>query len=450
MNNENKDPFFDAFANADISDIDFDTFNVHSDLIGTDRIHEAKPYNESEIFEISDEYYKTKGILAWSNKASKIIPHKIGTNYQSALAFAKLIKANLKNYSWNERVNILECGAGSGRFSRHLLYAFRELDIASKCCLLISDYSKTNLAEISASGILDEFEEDSDYKIVEFDIVSDNRATTLAGKRFNFSNLGAVFMHYVLDALPLTILRNQADKIEELYLTIHRRKDQVYDVIENDFLQARLDLHEEWRPYEFKQQSEPERYYKEHLLQYYKHSKSDIYYCYSALRAIDNLNRLLDDRAFILSSDILPNQNRRYVIVGNSVAHEIDNDFILDYQKQQGNYGTVINEPDKNLGRLLISKSEKVFETLEPVMQEVYVFDNQITKYLQMEKALEHLIKGNDANSLLMLLREFTKLAPYCSSTYRFWSEYYRMIKKANYSMEALAKAKTMDYWQDL
>lgn len=450
MDQNNDDQFFDALVNADMNDIDIESFNVHSDMIGLDKIHEAKPYNESEIFAISDEYYKTKGIMAWSNRAAKIVPHKVGTNYQSALAFAHLVKANIKNYSLNESINILECGAGSGRFSHHLLQAFRELDLLGKCCLLITDYSKHNLQEIKESSILEEFEEGDDYKLIEFDIVNSSRGINLEDKRFNLNNIAAVFLHYVLDALPLTILRNNADHQEELYLTAHRRKDQNYDLLENDFFQARLQLQESWQPYDWSRQTEPEAYYQEYLREFYKHTKNDIYYCYSALRAIDNINRLLDDRAFILSSDILACHDKRYVVVGNSVAHKIDSEFILAWQKQRGNYGCIINEQDINLSRLLITKSPNVLEDVRPVFEEHYLLENNITKYLEMEKALEHLIKGNDPESLLVLLRQFTKLAPYCATTYKFWSEYYKMIKQDNYAMEALVKATSLDFWGDI
>ncbi|MDA0772112.1 MAG: SAM-dependent methyltransferase [Cyanobacteria bacterium] len=450
MDQKNDDQFFDALVNADMNDIDIESFNAHSDMIGLDKIHEAKPYDESEIFAISDEYYKTKGIMAWSNRAAKIVPHKVGTNYQAALAFAHLVKANIKNYSSKERINILECGAGSGRFSRQLLHAFQALGLQGKCRLLITDYSKRNLEEIRDSSMLDEFEEGDDYKLIEFDIVNSSRGTNLDDKRFNLNNVGAVFLHYVLDALPLTVLRNKADQQEELYLTTYRRKDQAYDLLENDFFQARLQLNESWQPYDWSIQTEPERYYHEHLQEFYKHSKEEFYYCYSALRAIDNINRLLDDRAFILSSDILACRDKRYVVVGNSVAHAIDSEFILALQKQQGNFGCIINEPDKNLSRLLITKSPNVLDDVRPVFEEHYLLENNITKYLEIEKALDHLIKGNDPESLLVLLRQFTKLAPHCATTYKFWSEYYKMIKKDNYAMEALAKATCLDFWGDI
>ncbi|MDD9897457.1 MAG: SAM-dependent methyltransferase [Candidatus Melainabacteria bacterium] len=442
--------FPENFSTSDMSDIDLDSLTAHSDMTGLDSIHEAKPYNESEIFAISHEYYQNKGIKAWSNQAGKIIPHKVGTNYQAALGFARLVKANLKNYSWNEKLNILECGAGSGRFSRHLLHAFKELEIANKCTLLITDYSKQNLDDIAQSSMLAEFEEDEDYRLVEFDIVEASRGTTLAGKRFNFGNIAAVYLHYVLDSLPLTILRNQGDKQEELNLSISRRRDQRYDVLENDFFQARLEINESWQDYKWQEQSEPERYYQEHFQQYYQHKKEDLNYPYQAMRAVDNLNRMLDDRAFLLSSDLLDAHGRRYAIVGNSVLHPLDSKFILDYQIQEGNFGEVLIEESKNLSRMLLSKSKNVIEDLLPVFHDLHIHDNHLTKYLQMEKALRHLVEGNDPNSLLMLLREFTKLAPYCSSTYRFWSEYYKMIGKENYAMEALEKAKLNDYWADL
>ncbi len=408
---------------------------------GYEALHDFKPYNESIIWEISDQYYRNKGVMAWSNKAPKIIPHKIGTNYQSAMALAKLVQVDL-DYSNATRVNVLECGAGSGRFSRHFLLAARELGILDRVTLLITDYSKHSLDEIRSKGILAEFQEGQDYKLLVLDIINGT---------LDLNNIRAIFLHYVLDALPMTILRrSQQGTLEELYLSTTKREDQEADVLENDFLQARLKHKEEWRPYDWHQQSIAEKYYKPYFLEYYANSKKEIFYSYAALQACDNLMRLLDKDGFLLSVDIIPNRERnfRFAVVGNSIAHEVDNDFLLNYSKQRGCFG-MVQDDTKNISRLLMTKDPELLTKLNPIYNQLFIEDNLIIKYLELEKQADE-FNGANFDELKLILEELVKLAPHYAFTYELWARYYKLINDDFASQEVLKKAKSIDYWGDL
>jgi hypothetical protein len=406
-------------------------------------LDDFKPYNESIIWQISDQYYRSKGIMAWSNKAPKIIPHKIGTNYQSAIALVKLVQANLKLYPSITKIDVLECGAGSGRFSRHFLLAARELGILDRVTLLVTDYSKNSLEEIRSRGILQEFKEGEDYKLLVLDIVSDSLAFE--------NNIRAIFLHYVLDALPMTILRwSEQAALEELYLSTSKRDDQLDDVLGNDFLQARLEHTEKWQPYDWQQQSEAEKLYKSDLLEYYHNSKKEIFYSYAALQACDNLMRLLDKDGFLLSVDIIPNRERsfRFAVVGNSIAHEVDNGFLLNHLEKQTYLGMLQNDT-KNISRLLVTKNPGQLAALKPTYNELFIENNLILKYLELEKQADE-FTGTDTNELKLILEELTKLAPHNAFTYELWARYYKNIGDDSSYQEALKKAKAIDYWGDL
>lgn len=410
-----------------------------------------KPYNESVIWQISDKYYRTKGVMAWSNKAPKIIPHKIGTNYQSAMALAKLLQANLEQHPARERVKVLECGAGSGRFSRNFLLAVRELGIADKVTLLITDYSKNNLEEIQSRGILEGFREGIEYELLVFNIIDDSKASDLQGIIYVLDNIRIIFLHYVLDALPMTILKHsELGGLEELYLSTTKRSDQSEDVLENDFLQARLEHEEQWLSYDWMQQSAMEKEFQGYLLSYYAEFNKEIFYSYAALKACDNLMHLLDKDGFLLSVDIVPNRDRsfRFAVVGNSIAHEVDNDFLLHYLKARGFHGFMQNDT-KNISRLIVAKNPELLSGLKSVYDDVFVLNNVILRYIELEKQADE-FTGDQLAELKLILDELLELSPFNALTYELWSRYYKAIGDEDACNEALKKATGIDFWGDL
>lgn len=417
--------------------------NLEEDLskFGTDSkklVQDFVPYNESIIWDWSDKYYNSKGIMAWSNNASKIIPHKIGTNYQSALAFAKLVEANLKEFPSDEKIKVLEMGAGSGRFSRHFLLALEELGLQEQVQLVISDYSQFNLDSIKSAEILKQFEEGKDYI---FELVDITKLDDL--KRIKSR---AAFMHYVLDALPLTIVRNN-DKIEELFISSSIRKEQELDVLENDFLQSRLEHEDDWRDYE--PGSELEKKYWSFFSDYHKKSvNQELYFSYAALGAVENILSALDENGFLLNIDILPGNERRYIVVGNSIAHEVDNYLLESFVK--ANAGQAFVKDDRSISRLLVTKKLGVLNALTEKFAEVFEKENLVREYIELEKEIEKELEVDFVDDLEKKLKRLTELAPYYAFTYELWARYYKAKGNDKKFQEALKKAEEIDFWNDL
>jgi len=443
-------------------------------------IQDFVPYNESIIWDLSDQYYNSKGIMAWSNNAPKIIPHKIGTNYQSALAFAKLVKTNLEEFPSSEKITVLEIGAGSGRFSMHFLLAAKELGILEKVELVISDYSQFNLDSIKSAKILDAFIEGEDYQFRLIDITKKEdffSNQSLSGKSYmrglrndeersllvvnersrnerneadevlrTGSKPRAVFMHYVLDALPLTIIRKN-EKIEELFISSSIRKEQELDVLSNDFLQSRIEHEDDWR--EYKPESVLEKKYWDFFSDY--HSKSynqELYYSYTALEAMSNLLYSLDENGFLLNIDILPGNERRYIVVGNSIAHEVDNCLLESFVKT--NAGEALVNDDRSISRLLVTKSKKILDEMIPKFREVFEKENLVRDYIELEKEIEKELEIDFVEGLERKLKRLTELAPYYAFTYELWARYYKELGDDDKFQEALKKAEALDFWKDL
>lgn len=410
-------------------------------------IQDFVPYNESVIWDLSHQYYNSKGIMAWSNNASKIIPHKIGTNYQSALAFAKLVKENLEKFPSDEKIKVLELGAGSGRFSRHFLLAAKELELQDKVLLVISDYSQFNLDSIKSAKILDEFKEGEDYEFRLVDITKQEDLLKVKPR--------AAFMHYVLDALPLTVIRKN-ENTEELFISSSIRKEQELDVLNNDFLQSRIEHEDDW--HEYKPESELEKKYWSFFSEYYSNSfNQELYYSYTALDAMKNILTSLEENGFLLNIDILPGNERRYIVVGNSIAHEVDNYLLESFVKH--NNGEAFVKDDRSISRLVVTKNAAVLNGLSDKFTEVFVKENLVREYIELEKEIEKELddviaskvwQSKQAEKLKLKLERLLKLAPNYAFTYELWSRYYKEIGDDDKFQESLKKAEKLDFWKDL
>lgn len=408
-----------------------------------ERLHGYSPYNESVPWQISEQYYQSKGIMAWSNNASKIIPHKIGTNYQSALSLASLVKTYLEQYLPNNRVAILECGAGSGRFSRNFLLAAKTLEIIDRITLIVSDYSPRNLEEIAKHKILDDFKEGLEYQFKVLDIVNDIPKE---------ENIIAIFLHYVLDALPLTILRKkETGEYEELYVSVSKRKDQIYDLIKNDFLQSRLVVEDQWQDYDWTSQSQLEQEFKEVFCEFHRNitKPKEIYYSYGALKALRNLLGVLGDRGFLLSTDIISGNKLRYVVVGNSIAHEVDNDFLLYCLQSQG-YSGLVQNAQRKTSRLFVCKDQRSFDFYASTYDRIFNKDDFIIRYLELENSIEESLEHGVTDGVLEQLDELTKVSPHDAFTYKLYSKYYKLLGNEIESKVFIDKARSIDFWNDI
>jgi hypothetical protein len=386
-------------------------------------LEESKPYKDSIVWNYSNDFYQKKGILAWSETAQKPVPHRIGTNYQNAFKLACLLKEQIDD----RKVKVLECGAGSAKFAKNFLYALKELEITNQVKLIISDFSKKNIDEIRASKLLEPFVENEHYELMLLDIT---KAEQLNDNSYEF-----IFLHYVLDALKLSILKKERGIFHELHVKTFLRQNHEADIFKNPFLLARIEFEDSYKSLSPSLNKKILDFYKSYYSD--KADTDEIQFIDSAILSLEKLLPKLTKTGFLLSCDIDIGGDKRYVAVGNSLAHPIDSKLLQTYFKD---YNSFVLK-DRVLSRIVFSKAD--LTKLKDNFSELYEKDKSIHRLIELE---DELAKKLDRKKL----EELSMLAPYSAKTYQYWAMFYKANQDYTQAKLLEAKAKSMDFWQDI
>lgn len=413
-------------------------------------IQDWTPYNESVIWDIANHYYKNKGIAAFSNDNNRSVPHDINTNFQNALSIAKLVKAAIDTQPMIEKFQVLECGAGSGLFSRQFLFALRELGIDKRVKLLVSDYSVSNISDIKSFGILNEFTEGENYELLEYNVLDKSPARKLDGSDFQFKELVSGIFNYVLDALPVTVLRKHFNPkkgdFEELFLKVKNENAINYDILGNQDLMTNLAKDKKWVNYEIEKETEAEKKFYEVFKKFHSEASRDIFipYPHGPIQACENILNNLAPYGFIFSGDIPPRMTHFCQIVGNALAHEVDNEMICTYLQEAGFVPKFQN--DDTISRMIVAKKPEILTALDPVFKDVFVENNMVNRYADLRDALIKFEHKESADVMKYVLEEFEKIAG--SSVYVgiFRGNYYGSLGDKEKAAEAYKEAAKIDF----
>ncbi len=114
-------------------------------------LESSVPFGDSMIWQLNRDYYQQRGIEAWSKDG---LPHHLTSNAKIGLIYAEIILGLLKDLAaknqTNEKVYVLELGAGHGRLAFHILRSL-ELLISNESialpsyCYVLSDIAEKNL-----------------------------------------------------------------------------------------------------------------------------------------------------------------------------------------------------------------------------------------------------------------------------------------------------------------
>jgi hypothetical protein len=193
----------------------------------------------------------------------------------------------------------------------------------------------------------------------------------------------------VLDALPLTVLsRTTKNTYEELNLKVQESHTSIHDVLNNPNLMTDLIKDERWLAYQAQSQSTLEAKYFNDFQEFYQNANSQRYipYPYTAIYACEQLLECLDDYGFIFSCDIPPLESSYCQIVGNALAHEIDNEFLAEHFSKN-NINTKV-EIDDMVSRLILAKNPSTIPSIEPCFQEHYITNNLVHRYIDLREVL--------------------------------------------------------------
>ncbi len=201
----------------------------------TYEIEAKKPFSESLIWQLNRDYYQNEGIEAWSEGT---VPHHLTSNSLVGRTYAELIFAFLKDLSrkgqTQEKVYILELGAGHGRFAFHILKHLERLTMQlglnlPSYCYVLSDIVEDNLQFFDKHPQFQPYFDKGILDIAYFDAIESNqillRRSNLMISSKELTQPLLVIANYFFDSIPKDLFLVKDKEISECLLTLQIKED---------------------------------------------------------------------------------------------------------------------------------------------------------------------------------------------------------------------------------
>ena len=154
------------------------------------------------------------------------VPYVVNNSGWAAASAATVLFANCRESgNLDETIRVLELGAGLGLFARQFLDTFRELciehgrDYYERLVYHVTDFSEKTVARWRDDEV---FVDHGDRVVLaRCDAMTPAALTDLEGRSFTLSRLQAVFANYLLDSLPVAVIRQHNGAPEQLCVRTH-------------------------------------------------------------------------------------------------------------------------------------------------------------------------------------------------------------------------------------
>jgi len=203
-------------------------------------LEEYRPLAESLVWELGQEYWLQCGSQAFIGDSDRV-PFVVNNDGNLSMHAAELLFTSLQTAEeagdMEEDILVLELGIGVCLFARYFLDWFRHLcDVAGKdyydrLCYVAADRSPRMLSDACLHGIFRDHPGRYRLRIADAvqpgrTLLADHDIGRLAPRPFR-----AVFLNYVLDCLPATVLKMHDEQLHQLYA------------------QTSVAAHDRWRPF---------------------------------------------------------------------------------------------------------------------------------------------------------------------------------------------------------
>jgi tetratricopeptide (TPR) repeat protein len=267
-------------------------------------------FSEAPIWNIQREYYEEEGLKAWNNDQ---VPQYITCNPMIGTAYAEMIfgflqdRANKGHVS--ESVQIVELGAGAGRFAFHVLHELCKLiDYAGiklpSFRYIMTDLAMNNVVAWQKHPAMQSFIARGMLDFARFDAVHDtDLKLAVSGETISQGDLKqplVIVANYFFDGIPQELLYVGEGKIYETDVSVEYPEHR--EGLKPSELLHKISLSYEHRPApEYEAESYPYRdligFYQEHL------EDSHILFPSSALTCLDRLNLLSEAGYLLITAD---------------------------------------------------------------------------------------------------------------------------------------------------
>ena len=210
-------------------------------------------FADSLIWQLNREYYEHHGIDAWR---SQKVPHQITSNSMVGMTYAELIFGIMKDVArkkgTEERLYILELGAGHGRLAYHILIHLNKLinhyhSPLPSFCYIISDFAEDNLEFFSAHSQFQKFIIQGILDVAHFDAIDGDhihlRHSGLTIRYNDLLNPLIVIANYFFDSIPVDLFHIQNGKINNCSVSLNTDKDSASMNIKETLEHINIEIH---------------------------------------------------------------------------------------------------------------------------------------------------------------------------------------------------------------
>jgi len=188
------------------------------------------PFSQSLIWKLNHQFYQEVGLEAWREGD---VPYQLTSNSKVGKAYAEIIFGFLKDLAFqgkiDEKIYILELGAGHGKLAFHL---FKHLDKLIKqikinlpeYCYILSDIAEDNIAFYQSHPQFKEYIDSGRLDIAYFDMLTTQEISLrISGESISSQSLEqpiVVLANYFFDSIPAELFYYKSGKVFDCELSL--------------------------------------------------------------------------------------------------------------------------------------------------------------------------------------------------------------------------------------
>ena len=409
-------------------------------------------FDKSKLDSITREYYTKKGMDAFVKKGNThAIPHVVTTSIAHAYHVASIFKNNIQALPTDRKLRILECGSGSGIFSRHFLIAAQDLGFLDRIELIVSDFSEQSLRHIKERKVLECFTENEHYSFLVLNLLDLSTAVNLDGDSVNLQDIDLAVLNYVIDALPMIPLaKNLNGLFSKLQIRILSRSDsEEKDIINNTSYLSSLMVEQRWEPYDAHSASDLEQEFFNIFSDLTaNHSEGwQSRYSYGSLSTLKLLNSILSDNGMIYIADIpsrltADKKVAHYSFYGNAKANYINEDLMISYMQSLG-YSS-LQKKEANLARIILCKNDSA--TTNKNFREFFLNNHYLERFLEIFTMFQVIKDSSLSDVAKILLDKLLEIDNQSSLALTLQGSYNLLNKNYEKALEFYKQAREIDF----